>query len=96
MALIACPECAREISDKAATCPHCGNPMNRAVVTAPAPPAPPPAPKGEGCFLQTLNFGCLIVVLIIILTVIGSCIGTSKDPMRRSSVPDYVNMSKIV
>ena len=27
MALIACPECAKEISDKAAACPHCGHPM---------------------------------------------------------------------
>lgn len=27
MALIACSECGREISDKAAACPHCGNPM---------------------------------------------------------------------
>lgn len=28
MALITCPECGKEISDKAAACPHCGNPMN--------------------------------------------------------------------
>ena len=34
MALISCPECGREISDKAAACPHCGNPM-----TPVAPPA---------------------------------------------------------
>jgi uncharacterized membrane protein YvbJ len=27
MALIACPECAKEISDKALICPHCGHPM---------------------------------------------------------------------
>jgi len=26
MALIACPECQREISEKAAACPHCGSP----------------------------------------------------------------------
>ena len=26
MALIACPECTKEISDKALSCPHCGNP----------------------------------------------------------------------
>lgn len=26
MSLIACPECAREISDQAAACPHCGAP----------------------------------------------------------------------
>lgn len=28
MALIKCPECGREISDKALTCPHCGVPIN--------------------------------------------------------------------
>lgn len=27
MALIICPECNKEISDKAITCPHCGHPM---------------------------------------------------------------------
>lgn len=27
MALILCPECERQISDKAKVCPHCGNPM---------------------------------------------------------------------
>lgn len=29
MALISCPECGKEISDKAFACPHCGNPMNQ-------------------------------------------------------------------
>ncbi len=33
MALINCPECNREISNKAAACPHCGNPMNNAVIS---------------------------------------------------------------
>ena len=28
MALISCPECGKQISDKAASCPNCGNPMN--------------------------------------------------------------------
>lgn len=28
MALINCPECQKEISDKAITCPNCGNPLN--------------------------------------------------------------------
>ena len=27
MSLIPCPECQKEISDKAPACPHCGNPM---------------------------------------------------------------------
>jgi DNA-directed RNA polymerase subunit RPC12/RpoP len=28
MALINCPECGKEISDKAVNCPNCGNPIN--------------------------------------------------------------------
>ncbi|MDR0726400.1 MAG: hypothetical protein LBF59_10405 [Prevotellaceae bacterium] len=28
MALINCSECGKNISDKAANCPHCGNPLN--------------------------------------------------------------------
>ncbi|MFH0854507.1 MAG: hypothetical protein V1891_03370 [bacterium] len=27
MALIKCPECGRDVSDKAFTCPYCGNPF---------------------------------------------------------------------
>lgn len=29
MALIKCPECGKEISDNARSCPHCGNPIRR-------------------------------------------------------------------
>ena len=29
MALINCSECGKEVSDKAATCPNCGNPINQ-------------------------------------------------------------------
>lgn len=29
MPMINCPECGREISDKAATCPHCGTPVQQ-------------------------------------------------------------------
>jgi len=32
MALIKCSECGKEISDKASTCPHCGNPINQSKV----------------------------------------------------------------
>jgi hypothetical protein len=29
MALINCPECGHEVSDKAFTCPNCGNPLRK-------------------------------------------------------------------
>src|SRR3954471_21705877 len=46
MALIPCPECKREISDRAAACPHCGvaiagNPASPGAGVA-ASPSPPP------------------------------------------------------
>ncbi len=28
MALISCPECKKEVSDKAESCPHCGCPLS--------------------------------------------------------------------
>ena len=35
MALVKCPECSGNVSDKAPTCPHCGYPMNTATSTKP-------------------------------------------------------------
>lgn len=37
MALIACSECGKQISDKAAACPSCGNPIGATPSTAPIP-----------------------------------------------------------
>ena len=33
MALISCPECGKEVSDKAPTCPNCGVPIARPVLS---------------------------------------------------------------
>jgi len=32
MSLIKCPECGKEVSDKAVSCPNCGNPIQKATV----------------------------------------------------------------
>ena len=64
MALIDCPECGTQVSSKADKCPQCAYPLkNEANV------------KSEGCFLQTLNFGCMLIFIffaaIIIITIIA-------------------------
>lgn len=46
MALIKCPECGKEISDKAASCPNCGNPMDQPIVVKKT-YKPSPTPKSE-------------------------------------------------
>jgi len=33
MALIKCPECGKDVSDKAAACPFCGNPLSKKITT---------------------------------------------------------------
>ena len=37
MALIKCPECGKEISDKAPACIHCGYPLNPVPTSSPTP-----------------------------------------------------------
>ncbi|AZI21523.1 zinc-ribbon domain-containing protein [Chryseobacterium taklimakanense] len=68
MALINCTECNKEISDKALTCPYCGNP----IVSMQSPVQPKIIVKrNEGCFLQTLNMGCLLILIVIGLIVVS-------------------------
>ena len=67
MALIACGECGREISDKAAACPHCGAPMKAPV--APAAPGP------------HRNFGCGTLLLVgVAVLMLYACWPASRPP----------------
>ncbi|MEQ9393285.1 MAG: hypothetical protein RLO03_13865 [Balneola sp.] len=62
MALINCPECQKQVSDKADACPNCGNPLN---IKTGAPAQNIKVESKEGCFLQTMNAGCMIIFVII-------------------------------
>ena len=103
MALINCPECGAEVSDKAEKCPKCAFPIKDSAqkrcpecgtqVSSNAVKCPKcafpfkmtdekPMPisnntktevivkSKEGCFLQTLNVGCMIVAVVIGLIVL--------------------------
>lgn len=75
MPLIKCPDCSTTVSDRADKCPNCHCPIasenkknieNVKIVEK----------NSEGCFLQTLNFGCVaglvLLALIIILPLLAS------------------------
>lgn len=62
MSLINCPDCGTEVSTKTYSCPKCARVFKE--------------PEKEGCFMQTLNLGCLLVVIIIALFVLLFIIGT--------------------
>lgn len=65
MALIDCPECSRQISDKAAACPHCGCPAKAAQPEPVKPPSDPPAqaPVQQNAAQQ----GCAVLILFAVL-----------------------------
>ncbi len=44
MALIKCPECSGQVSDKALLCPHCGFPMREGSILYQAPQKSPETP----------------------------------------------------
>ena len=80
MALITCPECGASVSDKAENCPQCAYPINQAKNTAPSPSnikTEVIVKSKEGCFLQTLNAGCMIVAVILgiigLIVFVGLC-----------------------
>lgn len=69
MALIKCPECGKEVSNSATSCPNCGYPLdkgavinNQQVVPPKAPTAVMPPKRKNGCAT-----GCLIMVIIFAL-----------------------------
>lgn len=72
MALIPCPECGKEISTSATTCPHCGLP-NPSQVKKPgaegAAKQPPPRrePEPEESQKKKNNIGCFTLVAVAIV-----------------------------
>ncbi len=67
--LIACTDCGKQISGRAASCPHCGAPTKAGQYAAQR--------AAHSNRDQTKNIGCLIIVLSIILglTIVGAPIG---------------------
>ncbi len=61
MSLINCPECGTQISDKASNCPKCAFPINNNEISN----TQTKVKNKEGCFLQTLNIGCMVILAII-------------------------------
>lgn len=95
MALTTCPECKKEVSSQAVSCPHCGFPLSGAIPAAFTPPPAPPSPQqvtsvspasktgvGKGCA------GCLsVVVLIFVIGWIADMAGCNKhEPTPQEQV----------
>ena len=86
MALMSCPECGKEVSDQAPTCPNCGAPIARPVqqLQTPPPAVPPqPAKKKTSCF----TLGCAVVLGAGLILLIVALIGGGGNVSHRSTSP---------
>ena len=69
MALLACSECGKEISDKASACPNCGAPLSASKETSPisgavSPPVSPPQSSKKSEKLKYIVLGIVIIAVI--------------------------------
>ena len=72
MPLITCPDCKKEVSDRAPACPHCGAPIAKAAEPVPVKVVMPDETvlnRNRGCG-DIAIFGPLIVIGIIALIIL--------------------------
>lgn len=56
--LISCKECNHNVSDQATACPNCGFPLRK---------IKPIVKSKEGLFLKSMNFGCILFAIFVIV-----------------------------
>ncbi|WP_411337184.1 DUF4352 domain-containing protein [Ruminococcus gauvreauii] len=84
MAMINCPECGKEISDKAPACPNCGHPLKKADPVKSGPAQSAKKPKKKGSCIGGL---IIVVAVIIVIAVVG---GGDKKAKKVDSTKEGV------
>jgi hypothetical protein len=85
MALIACPECGKQVSRQAPTCPHCGYPIA----------GPPPAPEPQRIVVQQApprgsGGGCaLLLILLIGAGIAAAATKPNEEAMKKALVDKH-------
>lgn len=100
--MIKCPECGKEISDKAATCPNCGAPIGNVSQGTPAQPnfgqyngpaqQPPKKKKHKG--LKIFLIILVILVVLFIIAIASSNGGTDTSSIDTSKL-EYITDDQI-
>ena len=75
MAMVQCPECGREVSDQAATCPNCGCPLG---VTSVAPAKREKAASLRGGAIIGLVGGLSFIAVLAVLAI--GTMQSTKEP----------------
>lgn len=90
MAITQCPDCGKDVSTMATTCPHCGYPLNPA-------PASVKASSNLGDIVHRVEIverkkgpGCLAIIVasVLMLWAIGAISQCQREQSRSSSIPE--------
>ena len=87
MALIYCQECGKQVSDRAAACPHCGAPQTirrppkipTAVYVENLPPQKPPKARMSGCQIALITIAGVIVGGFALLFILALLMGKDDN-----------------
>ena len=97
MALISCPECKKEISDQATSCPHCGFPIAKPKTDEPTLPAQSQqtqtkSSSSKGCLTWIVAGG----VVLILLMVIGDISQRSNRSETETTLCDATELTRAI
>src|SRR4051794_3554799 len=84
MALVRCEECQQTVSDKAASCPHCGAPQGFQA----HPPALPPLLQADTRKTKTPSknrAGCLVAGLVLFILFLVAINSENKDAPKQQA-----------
>lgn len=86
--LINCPECNREVSDKAITCPHCGYVLKVSSTPPPASPAPSLESKAQekvepSGTVKLVTFGIMVVIALLLWKGCGAMLESGAESGKK-------------
>jgi len=93
MPVIACPDCGRDVSTIAPTCPHCGRPSPAGTAPIAASAVPPTAPEQmvwRGTPAATLLIGRVLIMIAIVIVV------PLLARLASRMAPDFESSSRII
>ena len=73
MPLVPCPDCGKEVSPRAPTCPQCGAPLQAKPERTPEPSSRPVAVRRVGAYWEGIGF--VLIVVGMIGGMVGSWLG---------------------
>lgn len=89
MSLIKCPECGKEVSNKASSCPVCGHPLGNVPPTQSVTP-PKQKQKKKGSCLKTI---LIVLGVLIAIIVIANLSDNGKDSSEKKSTESLTENS---